>query len=76
MTYFITLRYCLLHPEESELEERGLSFPYEGLFLIMLLYGKSASCYQANILRNAPVTYRGFDLSGMGQPLGANMRRL
>lgn len=40
-------------------EKRGLLFPYEGLFLIMLLYGKSASCYQTNMGRNAPTTYRG-----------------
>lgn len=70
------LRYCLLHPEESELEDRGLPLPYVGIFLIMLLYGKSASFYQANILQNVPATYRGFDLSGVGQALGVNIRRL
>jgi len=36
----------------------------------MLLYRKSASCYQANIFRNVQTTYWAFDLAGLGQTHG------
>lgn len=65
-----SLQYCLLYKANSLVKERSLPFPYEHLFLIMLLYRRSASCYQANIVRNVQTTYWAFDLPGLGQKNG------